>query len=79
MDKPCPKCGHCPTCGRSNAPYQVWPPYWPYYQQPYTYPYQWHFTTSPNISYSGGSMSAADTTTLTSKPFTSMLSTAASA
>lgn len=27
-DKPCPKCGHCPTCGRSNAPVNPFGPYW---------------------------------------------------
>jgi hypothetical protein len=39
-DKTCPSCGHCPTCGRSAAPY-CWPIYvapWhqrPWYEQPY--------------------------------------------
>lgn len=29
-DTPCPKCGHCPACGRSNAPVYPWAtgPYW---------------------------------------------------
>jgi hypothetical protein len=34
-DKPCPSCGHCPTCGRSAAPY--WPNVTPWYPRPY-----WH-------------------------------------
>jgi hypothetical protein len=36
MDKPCPKCGYCPTCGRSNAPHIV--PAAPYVSQPWHYP-----------------------------------------
>jgi hypothetical protein len=50
-DKPCPNCGHCPTCGRSNAPYGVWPPY----RWTYPYPYQWHYTTvSPTTTGASG-------------------------
>lgn len=52
-DKPCPKCGHCPACGRSNAPVYPWGlyPYQPYRPAPYTvspYPYTyWSNSTSP--------------------------------
>lgn len=34
-DKPCPKCGHCPTCGRSNH----WNPVYPYQRYPWPWPY----------------------------------------
>ena len=49
--KPCPNCGHCPTCGRSNAPKGYWPYPYPYttpYIQPLTgYPITvWHQTGS---------------------------------
>ena len=31
-DKPCPNCGHCPTCGRKNYTPNHWPwGYWPWY------------------------------------------------
>lgn len=37
MEHPCPKCGHCPTCGRSNvAPWHPWG-YWPIYGPPFRY------------------------------------------
>ena len=35
--KPCPACGHCPTCGRGGhqlVPYNPWQPYYPPYPQP---------------------------------------------
>lgn len=53
-DHPCPKCGHCPTCGRSNQtyPFQVYPqsgyPY-PFGRYPYTSPYGG--TALPKITY----------------------------
>lgn len=45
-DKPCPKCGHCDKCGRSNPvgvyPYPVYPYTYPYGTQPYrVYPNNW--------------------------------------
>lgn len=57
-DKPCPKCGHCPACGRSNAPtnpygvYPYWPPR-PWYGQPYAGTPRWNQTssTSPQSTY----------------------------
>jgi hypothetical protein len=36
MDKLCPHCGYCPTCGRSNGPYIG--PAAPYVFQPWHYP-----------------------------------------
>jgi hypothetical protein len=33
-EKPCEKCGHCPTCGRVNAA-----PRYPYRYYPWTVPY----------------------------------------
>ena len=36
--KPCPSCGHCPTCGRTNQPVYQLPPYYPY-TIPYITPY----------------------------------------
>lgn len=52
----CPKCGHCPTCGRSNQP-QGFYPYWPYGQYPYYWPYTyqpplttWADTTGPAVT-----------------------------
>lgn len=32
-DKPCPRCGYCPACGRANAT-----PYWPWGRYPVTTP-----------------------------------------
>ena len=50
----CPKCGHCPTCGRSNQ--QQFVPY-PY---PYPlYPYgTWPYWQRPWVNYSVGSNNA---------------------
>lgn len=69
--KPCPSCGHCPTCGRHAAPpnYSSWwfRPRWQYVPQPYapTYPtITWGTTTGqfPNGTSGLG--------TLTSSTFT---------
>ena len=52
LNDTCPKCGHCPHCGRSNlAPNPYWYPYgpWPWYQY-------------PTVTYGGGSQSGAGTT-----------------
>jgi hypothetical protein len=38
---PCPSCGHCPTCGRSNR-YWDWP--WNYY---WPQPYKWYVGDPP--------------------------------
>ena len=44
-EKPCPNCGHCPTCGKSNWPKQWYP--WQYPQPTYPqYPGYWGYTTS---------------------------------
>jgi hypothetical protein len=45
-DKPCPSCGHCPTCGRSANPWGF-QPQWPHYR-----PY-WDTTTVWNIGDTG--------------------------
>lgn len=42
VPKPCPSCGHCPTCGRGAASLSP-SPWWPYqpspwWQVPYYYP-----------------------------------------
>jgi hypothetical protein len=67
-EKPCPKCGHCPTCGRSNYPVPYWPYpyYWPYgrWQPPYTSPtITWQTTSSgassPQITLYGLTASAS--------------------
>lgn len=50
-DKPCPNCGHCPTCGRSN--FRPWyPNQWWYGYPQWVYPY----TTGdfPKVTYTTG-------------------------
>ena len=43
----CPRCGYCPTCGRSAQPLRPWPGY-PYWYQPWPgYPY-WYTTAIPD-------------------------------
>lgn len=55
-DKPCPNCGHCPTCGKSNHLPAYYGPYW-YYQPPYwTNPFQWT-TINGSSQYGTGSVS----------------------
>jgi hypothetical protein len=46
--QPCPSCGHCPTCGRSNRLYD-WDWYW---RQPYI---PWQPFPNPIYSQSNGS------------------------
>lgn len=52
-DKPCPACGHCPTCGRSHAkPFNPYPWTQPYgtYPGPSTTPYMpWGITPGGTI------------------------------
>jgi hypothetical protein len=53
--RPCPSCGHCPTCGRGGYYTQ---PYWPSY--PYSYPYGPHRfeVTSWNTSIGNSTVSS---------------------
>jgi hypothetical protein len=56
----CPKCGHCPTCGRSNQPQGFYPPYWPYGQ----YPYYWPYTGAPPTQWISGGTTVSGSTTI---------------
>lgn len=74
-DRPCPKCGHCDKCGRSNTPpAQVYPfpiypqpypnGYWPWTAQP---PYQvWYGTTSVGAQSTSGLSGATSSHPLSS-------------
>lgn len=42
--KPCPSCGHCPTCGRRNVWVQPMPYVYPIYPGVYTQPYPSPYT-----------------------------------
>ena len=49
--KPCPSCGHCPTCGRGGHQVAPWLPYTPWYR-----PYQigrpvWMVETTPSVAF----------------------------
>ena len=67
-EKPCPNCGHCPTCGRSNA--VPWYPYYPLPYQPmwYRYPYGPSSLTITNNSTSGPDSYTLTTTNLRFDP-----------
>jgi len=52
MEYPCPNCGYCPTCMRSNvAPYRYVPTLHPWYPLPYWW-------TTPPIHGSGSAVPA---------------------
>jgi hypothetical protein len=52
-EKPCEKCGHCPTCGRVNAA-----PRYPYYPwtvpYPISQPYWWTTSSGTSANPPGG-------------------------
>lgn len=56
--KPCPNCGHCPTCGRSNAA-PVYPHGWWWLLPPINIPTPWF---QPNWQYIPGHITYTTTT-----------------
>jgi hypothetical protein len=56
-EKPCKKCGHCPTCGRSAQPYFAWWSVIPPYTLPYV-PYPQTGSPLPRPYYTSTSGSA---------------------
>jgi len=64
--KPCPKCGYCEHCGRSNQQITIAPYVAPYiYPQPW-YPYQSPFWVNPQITWGGTGGVSSGTITVTS-------------
>ena len=69
-ETPCPSCGHCPTCGKTNAPVYQFPYQWPYYYLPYPYtnfqPSYWTVTSGGNSFGSVDNLGSTVTNGLTS-------------
>lgn len=51
MDRPCPSCGYCPACGRSNHHRTFW--YYPYHYVPST---PWYVSSGATTSGSRSSV-----------------------